>query len=515
MTSENKDRSGLRALVAIRLSVRTDETTSPARQREAGDLAAERIGAEVVGYAEDLDVSASRTTPFERPDLGKWLSQPDEYDVIIWWRLDRAVRSMADMTDLARWAKQHGKRLVFAEGPGGASLELDMTSIMSELIIMLLAFAAQMEAQAIKERVTGANAALRAAGRYAGGLPPYGYKPVPRETGEGWTLAPDPERVEVIETMVRMLRDGYSPHAIAAQLNADEVMTPRDWNDARQGRTPKGRKWIGQTVKRLLLSPSLIGHQEHDGVTVRDRNGVPVMITSSTIHTRQERAEIQAALDERPTGAKGDRKDTGALLLGVLHCAGCKGRMYRVPAHGYTVYVCRTRTRGQECAAPAAIKTEWAEEYARERFLLAIGDVPVVERVSHPGYDPGPELDEIEAELRDLYATKDARRSRVGRAVWQEQVEALERRAEALEAIPVEDAWVELLPTGRTIGDHWHEGDDRDRRLLMIDQRVRMECVKGQRGGRLEDMKRRALQRLSIDVPGVTAQRRLRASESV
>lgn len=500
MTSKNSARTKLRALVAVRLSVKTDETTSPQRQREAGDAAADRIGAEVVGYAEDLDVSASKTTPFERPELGEWLERPDDYDVIIWWRLDRAVRSMADMADLARWAKRHGKRLIFAEGPGGASLELDMTSIMSELIIMLLAFAAQMEAQAIKERVTGANAALRAVGRYAGGLPPYGYKPVPREGGEGWTLAQDPEHVEVIATMVRMLLDGYAPNAIAAHLNATGIRTPRDWNDIRKGRTPKGRKWIGQTVKRLLQSPALIGHQEHDGVTVRDRNGVPVVITKEPIHTREKRAEIKVALDERPKGAKGDRKDTGALLLGVLHCAGCKGRMYRVPAHSYTVYVCRTRTRGQECNAPAAIKTEWAEEYARQAFLKEWGDMTVVERVVHPGYDPGPELEEIEEELRNLYSTKEARRSRVGRAVWQEQVDALERRAETLEAIPVEDAWVELVSTGKTIGDYWHEGDDRDRRLLFIDQGVRMECAKGQRGGRPQDMKRRALERLSIDL---------------
>ncbi|MFE1171573.1 recombinase family protein [Streptomyces sp. NPDC058773] len=503
MTSKNTARAaGLRALVAIRLSVKTDETTSPKRQREAGDAAAERIGAELVGYAEDLDVSASKTTPFERPELGDWLSRPDDYDVIIWWRLDRAVRSMADMADLARWAKQHGKRLIFAEGPCGASLELDMTSIMSELIIMLLAFAAQMEAQAIKERVTGANAALRAVGRYAGGLPPYGYKPVPRGDGEGWTLAPDPDRVEAIETMIRMLLDGHAPNAIAAHLNDNEIMTPRDWNDARQGRAPKGRKWVGQTVKRALLSPSLLGHQVHGGVTVRDRNGVPVMITDEPILTREERARIVAALDKRAGGAKGDRKDTGAMLLGVLHCAGCQGRMYRVPAHDYAVYVCRARTRGRTCDAPAAIKTEWAEEYAERKFLKAWGDFPVMEQVTHPGYDPGPELEEIEAELRNLYATKDSRRSRVGLAVWQEQVDALERRAEALEAMPVQEERTELIPTGKTYADYWHEGDDQDKRLLLIDTRVRMECTKGQRGGRPQDMKRRALERLSIDVPG-------------
>ena len=80
MTDTNNDRPGLRALIAVRLSVRTDESTSPKRQREAGEAEARRLGAEVVGYAEDLDVSATRTTPFERPELGDWLARPDDFD---------------------------------------------------------------------------------------------------------------------------------------------------------------------------------------------------------------------------------------------------------------------------------------------------------------------------------------------------------------------------------------------------------------------------------------------------
>jgi hypothetical protein len=73
----------LRALSAIRLSVRTDETTSPARQRAANSNEAARRGAVVVGEAEDLDVSATKTTPFDRPELGAWLQHPDDFDMII------------------------------------------------------------------------------------------------------------------------------------------------------------------------------------------------------------------------------------------------------------------------------------------------------------------------------------------------------------------------------------------------------------------------------------------------
>ncbi|MGW4028899.1 recombinase family protein [Streptomyces sp. NPDC004838] len=84
-----------RAPSAIRLSFETDETTFISRQREANDKAAVSIGAHITGEAVDLGVSASKTTPIERPELGGWLTRPDDFDVILFWCLDRVVRSVA------------------------------------------------------------------------------------------------------------------------------------------------------------------------------------------------------------------------------------------------------------------------------------------------------------------------------------------------------------------------------------------------------------------------------------
>ncbi|MEU0939429.1 recombinase family protein [Embleya sp. NPDC005971] len=111
----------IRGLRAIRLSVLTDETTSVDRQRDADDRAAAALGIDFDGReACDLDVSASKTSPFDRPDLGEWLRKPAEYDAIVFWRFDRAIRSMADMSKLAEWAREHGIMIVFAEGLGGS-----------------------------------------------------------------------------------------------------------------------------------------------------------------------------------------------------------------------------------------------------------------------------------------------------------------------------------------------------------------------------------------------------------
>ncbi|MEW2249043.1 recombinase family protein [Streptomyces sp. NPDC006975] len=153
-----------RALSAIRLSVETDETTSPGRQRAANEGAAASIGASIIGEAVDLGVSASKTTPFERPELGSWLTRPDEFDALMSWRFDRAVRSMADMNALVTWAQEHRKVIVFAEGPGGR-LVLDFRNgvdLITQLILQIFAFAAEFEAQSIRERVLGAHPLTRA-----------------------------------------------------------------------------------------------------------------------------------------------------------------------------------------------------------------------------------------------------------------------------------------------------------------------------------------------------------------
>jgi DNA invertase Pin-like site-specific DNA recombinase len=114
----------LRAVDVLRLSVLTDETTSPERQHAANARAATAEGCKFVGEAVDLGVSASKTSPFERPELSKWLARPETFDALIFWRFDRAVRSMDHMNKLAEWAREHHKVIIFAEGPTGR-LRLD------------------------------------------------------------------------------------------------------------------------------------------------------------------------------------------------------------------------------------------------------------------------------------------------------------------------------------------------------------------------------------------------------
>ncbi|WP_349253954.1 recombinase family protein [Streptomyces sp. BPTC-684] len=506
-----------RALSAVRLSVETDETTSPGRQRDANEGAAASIGARIVGEAVDLGVSASKTTPFERPELGEWLTRPDEFDVILFWRLDRAVRSMADMSALVGWARKHGKRLVFAEGPGGARLELDMTNVVGELIATLLAFAAQMEAQSIAERVLGAQAAMRMMPlRWRGSRPTYGYIPAPLEGG-GWTLVPDTEAVDgcgpapvaVFERIIRDLmgdpalgEDGKTVSAIAAELNAEGIPSPRDYWSLRKGRTTGGKtggakgqkavtrerfKWTPNMITKLLRSPALLGWKTHDGKPVRDSEGAPILFTTDPILTRAEYDAVAALLDSRAKDNSRERKDTNALLLAVIHCASCNGRMYlnkhTSKANQAATYNCNSHARGDLCAAPANVRGDWVDDYVTREFLALVGGLSVTRVIEVPGYDPAPEIAATLAEFKEHQEQQGRQKSRSAREEWQRRADALDARLAVLEETPKVEPRREVVSTERTYVDEWRDADTAGRRRMLMDAGAHLTVKRGTRGG--------------------------------
>jgi DNA invertase Pin-like site-specific DNA recombinase len=471
-----------RALSAIRLSVLTDETTSPQRQREANEYAAAYIGAEIIGEAEDLDVSASKTTPWERPELGQWLNRrADEFDVIIWWRFDRAVRSQRDMHDLAKWASEHKKMIVFAHGVGGGVQQFDFRDPVNPITTMMLnqfAFAAEMEAWSIKERVNGAQAAMRTMElRWRGGRPFYGYRPK-EMPGGGYTLVQDPDAVRVIERIIRDLFSGKTVSAIAAGLNAEKIPSPRDrWNMV-QGRSTGGRtgatkgksvtrerfQWRPAMLARLLRSYALLGWKIHNGNPVRDANGEPIMATAEPILTREEFDRIGALLDSRKT-KQSPRKDTKALLLGVIYCACCGGRAYLDGPKGS--YKCGFSSRGERCERPINVRRDWAEKRVSDAFLSEVGSLRVTEVIETPGYDPAPEIAATLAEYEEHQKQEGRQKSRAAREAWQRRADALDARLAELESREKIEPKREFVATDRTYADVWSDADVTERREML------------------------------------------------
>src|SRR5690606_4366055 len=102
----------MRALVVIRLSRVTDATTSPERQLESCQQLCAQRGWDVVGVAEDLDVSGAvvRFDRKRRPNLARWLAFEEQpFDVIVAYRVDRLTRSIRHLQQLVHWAEDHKK----------------------------------------------------------------------------------------------------------------------------------------------------------------------------------------------------------------------------------------------------------------------------------------------------------------------------------------------------------------------------------------------------------------------
>lgn len=508
--------TSLRGVSCLRLSVLTDETTSPERQREANRGAAASMGIDLAEReAVDLGVSASKTTPFERPELGAWLRHPADFDALVFWRFDRAVRSMDDMHELAKWARENCKMIVFAEGPGGR-LVLDFRNrldLMAQLTVTLFAFAAQMEAQSIRERVTSAQAAMRVMPlRWRGSRPPYGYMPTPLEGG-GWTLAQDPEAVAVLERIIRELMGdpsagipGKSLAAIARGLNDDGIPSSRDHWSLKKGRETGGKTggkagetvvrgrfaWRHGAIKELLTSERLLGRKVTDGKPVRvGSEGAPVMATAEPILTREEFDAIGAVLAERSVdNKKPDRVDTVALLLRVIHCEGCGQRMYLHRPSSTSkstskteTYKCGAHTRGHKCDAPAIIKREWAEEYAEREFLRVLGALEVTHTRTIPGYDPQPEIEATSAEFEEHQAQQGRHKSQAAKAAWQKHADALDARLAELESREKVEPRTEEIRTGKTYSRLWAGADMAGKRQMLQEAGAHLSVKRGTRGG--------------------------------
>jgi DNA invertase Pin-like site-specific DNA recombinase len=164
-------------LGAVRESKERDTSTSPLNQRRKIEGWSDLHDSDVAYIAVDRDVSGKTVSPWDRPDLGPWLAQPDKFDVLVASKLDRVCRNAVDFK-LIVWAKEHDIILVFVQEG------FDLSTPAGEMAAKILAVIAEHEWFSIRDRtITGQNIAIQQ-GRWKGGTAPYGYRPV-KETRDG------------------------------------------------------------------------------------------------------------------------------------------------------------------------------------------------------------------------------------------------------------------------------------------------------------------------------------------
>lgn len=435
----------MRVLGRIRLSKLTDESTSAARQRDIITQWADANNHEIIGWAEDLDVSGS-IDPFEAPALSEWWDRHDEWDILCAWKLDRIGRQAIPLNKVFGWMLDNHKTLVCV------SDNIDLSTWVGRLVANVIAGVAEGELEAIRERNLASRKALLESGRWPGGRIPWGYTPVKLPEG-GYRLAHDAEKVVWMRRIITEICDGASIKQVAAR---DGIPY--------------------STMLKMLRSKSLLGHAISKGQTVRDRAGNPVLL-GEPILTLAEWDRLQETLLSRRVEPV--QRNVGP-MTGVVQCLDCGSDMYhrKYPRpYGkrmYRYYYCPTHRD--------MLDAEMIEEALDSAFLEAVGDKPVLERVYKPAENNQIALEEAVRAVDELSTllgtiTSDTMRSRLT-----EQMRALDSRIAALEKLPSRPGGWTYRETGQTYSDQWENADETERRELLIKSgiRFRIKRIAGQ-----------------------------------
>ncbi|WP_280485340.1 recombinase family protein [Nocardia cyriacigeorgica] len=472
----------VRAIIGARVShMQGEEKTSHITQRTKGEAYAEAQGWEVVGAFEDLDVSAIKLSPWQRPDLKRWLDNPHQWDALVFAKTDRVFRSANDCVKLAEWCKEQKKILVLIDD----GLKLDyyhpedakdaFAGALAKVFLILAAVFAEIEGQRFVQRAQDRVISLRDTDRWGQGIPPFGFRIVDHRDGKGRALDHDDEAQKLLHTIARMFLGGDSLTRIANWLNESGIPSPMDWMRIRQGREAQGKKWTVSKLQSMLSNPTTQGIKSTQGRPRLKPDGTPIMVGPPSFD-EETWAQIQAELAERSTGPR-NRRHTINPLLGVAKCGFCgknlRQRSQTTPYGDYRYFVCGNSPK--PCPG-VSIRADEAETLVLQAFMETHKNRRVTKRMWQEGSDNSHELERtnktIEALREDramgLYTSdEDVEKYRT-------QMQTLVARRDELAAQPViKSGWVDV-EQDETYGDVWPDATPDEKRRMLIDAEVRL-----------------------------------------
>jgi DNA invertase Pin-like site-specific DNA recombinase len=153
----------MKAYGYIRLSKEDRDSTSPQRQRQRIErLCADREW-ELVEVFSDIDVSAFNGK--KRPAFNRMMASLADVDAIVFWRLDRLSRSVAEFARILEQTQAAGVQLVSTDQP------IDTASAMGKAFVQISSVFAELEAGTTSERSRQMHAYKRERGEAVGRVP--------------------------------------------------------------------------------------------------------------------------------------------------------------------------------------------------------------------------------------------------------------------------------------------------------------------------------------------------------
>ena len=176
------------------------------------------------------DAGVSGGKPLANREGGKQLLErikKRKADAVVMLRLDRMFRNAGDcLTTVEKWEKS-GIALHVVDLGGNA---IDTTSAAGRFMLVVLAGAAEMERNLIRERTKSALAVKRSNGQRTGSVP-FGFD----LDDDGTTLVPNPSEQQTSQDIQSMRDNGLSFPKIAEALTTRGILTKQgngSWNQA-------------------------------------------------------------------------------------------------------------------------------------------------------------------------------------------------------------------------------------------------------------------------------------------
>ncbi|MEV7000599.1 recombinase family protein [Streptomyces sp. NPDC093982] len=438
-----------RALLSVRLSVLTDDTTSPVRQELDLRLLARERGCRVVGVASDLNVSATKVPPWKRKELGEWLNnRAPEFDEILFWKLDRFVRRLSDLSTMIDWCLKYGKNLVSKND------SIDLTTTAGKIMVTIVGGIAEIEAANTSTRVASLWDYNKTQSDWLVGKPAYGYETTEDEDGR---------------VVLAIDRDAY--RALHWCRNAATRAKPASARRMVRVLVRAGLCGPGLTAStqlRRLRNPALMGHrveEDKSGGVRRSKivlgsDAKPIRV-ADPIFTEDEFNSLQEALDRRGKNQPTRRPDGATKFLGVLICNDCGSNMTvqnnRVKDRAYSYLRCgKCKAGGHGAPNPDEIYGKLVDD-----VLRVLGDEPVMTREYRQGAEARKEQQRLEQSISYYMTGLEPggrfTKTRFTKEQAEKTLDDLIKQLEAVDPESTKDRWV-AVHNGKSFRAHWEEG---------------------------------------------------------
>lgn len=386
------------------------------------------------------DRISGKVAPFDRKNLGPWLTEPKlmvQYQGIVFANMYRYGR--ARDWRWREWAEEHGKVLMLVmpelRWPPADPTDTFTPQYWDTLINQSIAeWIARSKGYKRMQRTLRKNNRLV-------GRPNYGYRAV--KQGDHKIMVKDPVLAPLLKkaAMTHYVKDGWSLADIA------------DWLAEHGAYGIGGKPFTGNGIGSIFRNPALHGRRMRGNGTVDLRIDEPIL-------TRDEWLKLQAVMD-RKASRKGVAPKATARLTSIVHCPRCRRAMYRICSQraprGTVYYHCRG-TKGHTCGNAVPLEDVHT---AVDNAIEAIGHFPHTETIFLPGDNHASEIADLEEQIWDLDLDS---------ADYMERLGMLRAARQELKDTPADSGREEKHETGMTIMEFWRSQDDAGKRDYLLNE---------------------------------------------